>query len=225
MVVAAAGTTVRSAENRGTAGQRAGWSGGRGTSRRESYLELHADLVLELERAEEPDVWLDPEPGLDHGGRAPVPAGLRLGHLQAERLALPVQGERALDGAAAGADADDPGGGEAGRAGAEDLGYLLFDVAAVPVGERLGAAGALADLQRAEVDLGLDRRRRDVVARHVDLRGPAGDLEGQVVAGHGGEALAAGLEHETPVVRAEPVVTCCSSHGPDCTGSGRSRSS
>src|ERR1700722_12885425 len=196
----------------------------RGRGFREGDLELDADLVLELERAEEADVGLDPEARLDHGGRAAVPAGPGLGHLHPDRLALPVEGDRALHGAAAGADADHPGGGETGRAGAEDLGHLLLDLAAVPVGERLGAAGPPPDLQRAEVDIGLDRRRGDVVIRYVDLRGPASDLDGQVVAGHGGEALAAGLEHQTPVVRPEPVVTC-SSHGADCTGSGRERSS
>ena len=41
------------------------------------------------------------------------------------------------------------------RAGAaEDLARLVLDVPAVPVAERLGAAGALADRQRAQVEVG-----------------------------------------------------------------------
>src|SRR5580658_9952752 len=189
----------------------------RGVRGRQGHLELHPHLVLQLERAEEPDVRLDPESRLDHRGRAAKPAGLRLGHLQPDRLALPVKGERALDGAAAGAETDDLGGGEAGRAGAEDPVQLLLDVGAVPVAERLGAAGALADLQRAEVELCLHRRRGEaarVVVRHLDPRRPAGDFEGQVVAGPGGEAGPAGLEHHASVVRPEPEVTRNSSHGP-----------
>src|SRR5580658_10987835 len=100
----------------------------RGVRGRQGHLELHPDLVLELERAEEADVRLAPESRLDHRGRAAVPARPGLGHLQPDRLALPVEGERALDGAAAGAEADDFRGDEAGRAGAEDPADLLLDV-------------------------------------------------------------------------------------------------
>ena len=61
------------------------------------------DLVLELERAEEAGVRLDPERGLGERGAAPVAAGPGRGHLQPDRLGLAVEGGRALDGAAAGA--------------------------------------------------------------------------------------------------------------------------
>ena len=45
-----------------------------------------------------------------------------------------------------------------GRGGpAQDPLYLLLDLGAVPVGERLGSARPLADLQRAEVEVGGDR--------------------------------------------------------------------
>ena len=65
-------------------------------------LELHPDLVAQLERTEETGVRLDPERGLNHTGGPPVPARPRRGHLQPGRLRSPVQGERALDRAAAG---------------------------------------------------------------------------------------------------------------------------
>ncbi len=112
---------------------------------------------------------------------------------------------------------DDPGGGEAGRGRvAEDLARLALDVPAVPVGERLGAARALADRQRAEVKLGGQRRRGDAAAVGAgdrDPRRPPGDLQRQVVARPGGQSLAPGLDQHPAGARAELVCSRDVSHG------------
>src|SRR5438105_15932075 len=65
----------------------------------EIHLELDHDLVLELERAEEAGVRLDPEPGLGQGRAPPVPSRAGIGQLQPGRLGLAVEGDCALDGA------------------------------------------------------------------------------------------------------------------------------
>src|SRR4029077_12047509 len=102
-------------------------------------------------------------------------------------------------------------------AAAQDPGDLLLDLPAVPVGERHGAACALADLERAQVEFGADRGgglAAVALGGHLDLRGPAGDLDGQVVPGPGGEPGPAGLDDATPRVRPEAEIACCGSHGP-----------
>src|SRR5207247_5675191 len=114
-------------------------SAGHGFDLGQVYLELDHDLVLELERAEEAGVRLDPEPGLGQGHAPPVVAGAGIGHLQPGRLGLAAEGDRALDGpaarpGAAGAGGDDPGRGEARAAAAQDPADLLLDLPAVPVG-------------------------------------------------------------------------------------------
>ena len=162
-------------------------------------------LVAELERAEEAGVRLDPEPGLGQRRAPPVPAGAGVGDLQPGRLRLAVEGDRALDGAAAGAGRDDPGRGEGRGAAAQDPADLLLDLPAVPVGERHGPAGPLADLQRAQVEFGADRGgglAAVVLGGHVDPRRPAGDLDGEVVAGPGGQPGPAGLDDDAPACQA-----------------------
>src|SRR5215469_16776477 len=152
-------------------------------------VELDGDLILDLERAEEPRVRGDAEVRLPHCGAATEMTGPGAVDLQPQRPRRTAQGERALDRVGQ----DDPGGGEARpRRLAEDLARGALDVPAVPVGERLGPAGAQAHRQLAEVKLGGERRHRDAAARragHRDPRGPAGDLDRQVVTGPCGEAF------------------------------------
>src|ERR1700678_2391086 len=195
--------------------RRGGRSGGLGLG--EIDLELDRDLVLQLERAEEATVRLDPEGRLLHGSGSPVPAGSGLGYLQPDRLRLAVDRERALDRAAAGTETVDLRRGEAGRGATQDASHLLLDLTAVPVGERLGPARPLPDLQRAEVEVGLDLRGRhapSIISWHLDLRRPLSYLERQVMAGLGGEPGTARLDDDTPGVRPEPEVACICSHGP-----------
>ena len=88
--------------------------------------------------------------------------------------------------------------------------HLLLDLPAVAVGEREGAAGPLADLERAEVEVGADRgggRAAVFLGGHLDLRRPPGDLDGEVVTGPGGQAGPGGLDDDTPGVGPEPEIT------------------
>src|SRR5215469_13966720 len=170
-------------------------------------VELDGDLILELERAEESRVRGDAEVRLPHRGAATEMAGARAGDLQPERPRRAAQCQRALDRAGCGAGGrgrrDDTGRGVARlRRLAEDLPRGAQDVRAVPVGERLGPAGAQAHRERAEVEFGGQRRRREAAARrvgHGDPRGPPGDLDRQVVAGPRGEALAPGPQEHLAV--------------------------
>src|SRR3984885_16344575 len=60
-------------------------------------FELDGDLVLELERAEEPRVRREAEVSLPDGGAAQVPAGGGADDLEAQRPRRAAHGERALD--------------------------------------------------------------------------------------------------------------------------------
>jgi hypothetical protein len=68
-------------------------------------------------------------------------------------------------------------------AGVEDLAEGLLDLCAVGVGERLDATGSFPDLEGVGVDLDGHRgvRRDGGVDRGMTM--PAGDLDGEIVAG------------------------------------------
>jgi hypothetical protein len=188
-------------------------------------LELHGHLVAQLERAEEAGVGRDAEVGLPDLDAAPVAARRGAGDLEPDRLGRATQGERALDRPAALRVEDHPGRGEgARRRRAQDPARGALDVAAIPVGERLGAAGALPDGQRAEVELGGHARRRDVPAtgvRHRDPSRPLGDLDRQVVPHPGGQPDPPGLDEYPAGRRAEVVCSRYASHASTVRGSGR----
>src|SRR5262249_57062773 len=88
-------------------------------------------------------------------------------------------------------------------------------------------AGPLVDPELAQVEFGADRGgglAAVAFGGHADLRRPAGDLDGEVVTGLGGQPGPAGLDDDAPGVRPEPEVACGCSHGANRTGSGGNRS-
>src|ERR1700722_5700657 len=182
-------------------------------------FELDGYRVAELECTEETGVRGNAEVGLLDGGASPVPAGAGAGDLEPGGPGYAVQGEGAFDRTAAGRAGghEDSGRLEPGaRRGAEDLAGLGLDVAAVPVGERLGAAGALADREGAEVEFGGEGHRLAGVAVgwHGDPCRPPGDLQRQVVARAGGQSFAAGFDEHPASAGAELMCSGDVRHGP-----------
>ena len=184
------------------------------------------DLVLELEGAEEAGVRLDAEPALSQRGTPPVLPVDRTRSAEPGRLVLPF---RVTVPSTAPPLKAEPRGrrnrtctrrGEGGGGGPQDPAHLLLDLAAVPVGERQGPAGPLADLERAEVEIGADRgggQAAGVLGGQVDPRRPPGDFEGEVVAGPGGQPARAVLMTTRPA--SGPSWTFPgSSHGPTVKG-------
>ena len=82
--------------------------------------------------------------------------------------------------------------------GVEDLLEGLADLCAVGVGERLDAAGSLPDLEGVDVDLDGHRgvRRDGGVDPGVTM--PAGDLDGEIVAGLGAQPVRVVLTRSRP---------------------------
>jgi hypothetical protein len=89
----------------------------------------------------------------------------------------------------------------------EDLLEGLVDLCAVGVGERLDAAGSLPDLEGVDVNLDGHRgvRRDGGVDRGVTM--PAGDLDGEIVAGLGAQPCTTGVDQQPAGLRSEPVGT------------------
>jgi hypothetical protein len=109
----------------------------------------------------------------------------------------------------------EPGRGEDGfgiAVGPEGLPRRRADLAPVPVGERLEAAGALAHDQGAHVDPYLKGSRREVVT-DGQLAGPPGCLDRQVMTSLGSHSVAGCPQDNPATVRAEWVAPCLNRHG------------
>src|SRR5271166_4000184 len=150
--------------------------------RRKVDLDLDVHGVSQLQRAEHARVRLDAELRLDHGGGRPVAAAAGLADGQREWPGLAMQRQRAIDRAAAAVVRRELRGGECRLripVGLELLKSGQGDLAAVPVRQRLEAAGPLPDHQGPQVDPRLEAFRSTVVT--VQFARPLRDLDHQVV--------------------------------------------
>src|SRR6266508_2071106 len=174
----------------------------------EGHVEVDLDLVPELEGAKECRVGPDSPSALDDGRPSNDPA---VGHTALHRdrpgdahdRKLAVEGERHRR------PVDPPGPEGDGwmLGGVEDLLEGLADLCAVGVGERFDAAGSLLDLEGVDVNLDGHRgvRRVGGVDRGVTM--PAGDLDGEIVAGLGAQPCTTGVDQQPAGLRSEPVGT------------------
>jgi hypothetical protein len=91
--------------------------------------------------------------------------------------------------------------------GVKDLAEGLLDLCAIGVGERLDATGSFPDFQR--IDLNLDGhggvRQGGCVDRSATM--PAGDLDGEIVAGLGAQPCPGRFDQESAGLWSEPVGT------------------
>src|SRR6202035_2073890 len=107
---------------------------------------------------------------------------LALGYLEPERPGHPPQGQVPLDDPTLTTELE-PGGGEPRRRvpfGGQQAARGGGDLVAVAVGQRLEAARSIADAQRPDVDVHLERFWGLVVV-HGELARPAGQVDNQIM--------------------------------------------
>src|SRR5579875_1733021 len=183
---------------------------------RQGHLNLDVHGVTQLERAEHAGIRLDAELGLDDRGRGAVAVVAGLADLKAKRAGLAVQGERTADRAAAPAVGLELLRGERRlrvAVGRDLLSRGHGDLAAVPVGQRLDAAPALAHHQGAHVDADLQAGLGKIITvARVQVSRPSGHLDRQIVAGLSRQPAAVGTQEKLAVIRAEPVASAISRH-------------
>src|SRR5688500_15176151 len=156
------------------------------TVREEGDVEVDPDFVPELEGAKECRVRPDPPSALDHGRATNDPA---VGHtaLHRDRPGHAHDRELAAKEERPGRPVDPPrpeGDGWM-LGGVEDLLDGLVDLCAVGVGERLDATGSFPDFEGIDVKLDGHRGVRRGGGVNCGATMPAGDLDGEIVAGLG----------------------------------------
>ena len=91
--------------------------------------------------------------------------------------------------------------------GVEDLTEGLGNLCAIGVGERLDATGSFPDFQGIDLDLDNHRGARRVRGVHRGATTPAGDHDGEIVAGLGAQPCPGRFDEESAGLWSEPVGT------------------
>src|SRR6516165_1029317 len=164
------------------------------------------DGVADAQRAEERGVGLDPIVRLDDLGLGVVAVGPGLFDLQPQRPLLAAEREGAGDLAAAVGRWPEAVRGEHGLrvlVGAQHLARGDGDLPAVPVGQRLDAAGPVPH----------DQAGRAEVVVHPQVTGPPGGLDGEVMTRLRGQTITESAQQNAATVGAELVPACHYHHG------------